>query len=126
MAPGAARWPELICAPSKAGTGGRGAGEHALRVAQQDLGIGADIDDERQFGLRAGGLGQRDGGGVGAHMARDAGQEVDARGGRDPGEVEIPRVERDAVGGGERERAPGPVPPGRCRAAGGASPGCRR
>jgi hypothetical protein len=27
------------------GTGGGGAGEHALGVAQQDLGIGADIDD---------------------------------------------------------------------------------
>jgi hypothetical protein len=37
-------------------------------------------------------------------MTRDTGQKVDARRGRDPGEVEVPRIERDTVGGGERER----------------------
>jgi hypothetical protein len=37
-------------------------------------------------------------------MTRDTGQKVDARRGRDPGKVEIPRIERDTVGGGERER----------------------
>jgi hypothetical protein len=84
--------------------GGRGAGEHALGVAQQDLGIGADIDDSVSSVWRAGRLGQRDGGGVGADMARDAGQQVDPRAvGATPARSRSRASSVTAVGGGQRE-----------------------
>ena len=102
MAPGAARWPEEICAPSKAGPGGRGAGEDAVAVAEQDLGVGADVDDEHQLVGELRRLGEGDRGGVGADVAGDAGQEVDAaRPGAGGARSPRPRLQR--VGGGQRE-----------------------
>ena len=47
MAPGAARWPPLIWAPSKAGPVGLDAASSRSPVAQHDLGVRADVDDER-------------------------------------------------------------------------------
>ena len=63
--------------------GRRGAGEQAFPIAQHDLGIGADIDEQRQLVLQVRPLGEHDAGGVGADMAGDAGQDVDIAAGRD-------------------------------------------
>ena len=60
------------------GAGGGGAGEDAGPVAEQDLGVGADVDDEHEVVGAVGGLGEGDRGGVGADVAGDAGQDVDA------------------------------------------------
>ena len=49
IAPGAARWPEEICAPSKAGPVGEEQAQNAAAIAQQDLGVGADVDKQRQI-----------------------------------------------------------------------------
>ena len=81
MAPGAARWPALIWAPSKAGPVGDEQASTRLGVAQEQFGIGADIDDQHQIVGFARLFAQRHGGGIGADMAGDAGQDVDARAG---------------------------------------------
>ena len=47
MAPGAARWPELIWAPSNAGPVGLLARQQPVAVAEDDLGVRADVDDQR-------------------------------------------------------------------------------
>ena len=47
IAPGAARWPPLIWAPSKAGPVGLEAASSRSLVAEHDLGVGADVDDQR-------------------------------------------------------------------------------
>ena len=47
IAPGAARWPALIWAPSNAGPVGTAGGEQPVAVAEHDLGVRADVDDER-------------------------------------------------------------------------------
>ena len=78
MAPGAARWPQQICAPSKAGPVGLEQASSLFAVAEHDLGIGADIDQQRQLVRQVGALRQDDAGGVGADMAGDAGQHIDA------------------------------------------------
>ena len=49
IAPGAARWPQAICAPSNAGPVGLRAGEQPLAVAEHDLGVGADVDEQRDL-----------------------------------------------------------------------------
>ena len=102
MAPGAARWPEEILGALEGGAGRRGAGEDAVAVAEQDLGVGADVDDEHQLVGLVRGLGEGDGGGVGADVAGDAGQDVDA-GVRVQAELDLGRPEHQARGGGERE-----------------------
>ena len=83
--------------------GGRGTGEHAGLVAQEDLGIGAHVHDQHEVvgGLRF--FRQRHGGGIRADMARDAGQDVDLRRGRDAGQPDFGRAEAQAARGGERE-----------------------
>ena len=53
MAPGAARWPPLIWAPSKAGPVGRRGGEQPVAVAEHDLGVRADVDDQASTSLAA-------------------------------------------------------------------------
>ena len=55
----------------------RGGGEQPVAVAQHDLGIGADIDDQRHLVGLVRRLGQDDAGGIGADMAGDAGQHED-------------------------------------------------
>ena len=83
IAPGAARWPQEICAPFEGGAGRRGAGEQPLAVAEHDFRIGADVDQEPQFVAEIGRLGEHDAGRVGADMAGDAGQRIDKGAGRD-------------------------------------------
>ena len=85
------------------GAGGRGAGEQPVLVAKLDLGIGADIDDQHQILGFVGRLGEGDGGGVGADMARDAGQDIGA-GRRVQGEIQIRGAQVERVRRGERER----------------------
>ena len=46
IAPGAARWPQEICAPSKAGPVGEEQASRPLAVAEHDFRIGADVDDQ--------------------------------------------------------------------------------
>ena len=74
IAPGAARWPQEICAPSKAGPVGEEQASRPLAIAEQDLGVGADVGDQRQFVAQIRPLGERDAGRVRADMAGDAGQ----------------------------------------------------
>ena len=103
IAPGAARWPEEICAPSKAGPVGEEQASTLLAVAEQDLGVGADVDDQHQLVRLVRRLGERHGGGVGADVAGDAGQDVDA-GVRVQAELDLLGPEVQRVGGGQRER----------------------
>ena len=90
MAPGAARWPEEICAPSKAGPVGEEQASRRCAVAEHDLGIGADIDEERELVAGIGRLGEDHAGGVGADMAGDAAAAC-GRGARRDGEAEVAR-----------------------------------
>ena len=57
IAPGAARWPPLICAPSNAGPVGLEAASSRSLVAEHDLGVRADVDgqahDLRRWGCSA-------------------------------------------------------------------------
>ena len=84
--------------------GRRRGGEQALAVAEHDLGIGADVDDQRHLVGEVRRLGQDHAGGVGADMAGDAGQHVDPGVGMHASEVELARPERHRLVGGERER----------------------
>ena len=102
MAPGAARWPPEISAPSKAGPVGEEAATSRVAVAEHDLGIGADIDEQRDLVPAMRAFRQRRAGRVGADMAGDAGQGVDARALVD-WQAEIAGAEVQRVGDGERE-----------------------
>ena len=73
-----------------------------LVVAEEDLGVGADVDHEHQLVGELRALGEGDGGGVGADVAGDAGQEVDA-GVLVQAELDLLGPEVERVGGGERE-----------------------
>ena len=46
IAPAVARWPQLICAPSKAGPVGLDAANTGVAVAEHDLGVRADVDEQ--------------------------------------------------------------------------------
>ena len=83
IAPGAARWPQEICAPSKAGPVGEEQARRRSPVAEQNLGVGADVGDQRQFVAQIGRLGERDAGRVGADVAGDAWQRIDMGAWRD-------------------------------------------
>ena len=83
IAPGAARWPQEICAPFEGRAGRRGAGEQPLAIAEHDFGVGSDIDEKREFVPEIRPLGEHDAGRVGADMAGDAGQRIDERARRD-------------------------------------------
>ena len=48
IAPSAARMPQRICAASNAGPAGRGGGDDAVLVAERDLGVRADVDEQPQ------------------------------------------------------------------------------
>ena len=79
IAPGAARWPQLICAPSNAGPVGLEQATQAVAVAEHDLGVGAHIDQQGHFRGEIRPLGEHHARRVGADVAGDAGQHVDAR-----------------------------------------------
>ena len=63
--------------------GRRRGGEQPLAIAEHDLGVGADIDDQPELVAKMRRLGQHDAGRVRADMAGDAGQRVDNGAGRD-------------------------------------------
>ncbi len=102
IAPGAARWPQEICAPSKAGPVGEDAAMQPLSIAEHDLRVGADVDDQPEFIGEIGRLRQHDAGRVGADMAGDAGQGVDHGAGGD-GEAEVARFRFARAVDGERK-----------------------
>ena len=78
--------------------GRRRAGEQPLAVAEHDLGVGADIDEERDaIAAAVRRLGEHHAGSVGADMAGDAGQRIDEGAGRD-GEAEVARGHAQARG----------------------------
>src|SRR5271166_3499781 len=80
IAPGAARWPEEICAPSKAGPDG---------------------DEEPQFVAEIRRLGQHDASRVGADVAGDAGERIDESAGRN---VEPDFARPRLIGAVDRQR----------------------
>ena len=79
IAPGAARWPDGDFGALEGRAGRRGGGNDAVAVAEHDLGIGADIDQQHHLVLAMRAFRQRRAGGVRADMAGDAGQRVEPR-----------------------------------------------
>ena len=75
------------------GPGGARAGEQPAAVAEHDLRIGADVDEQRHRVGQIRPLGEDDAGGIGADVPRDARQHVDARVAVN-GEVDLGRPER--------------------------------
>jgi hypothetical protein len=56
--------------------GGRGGGEQAVAVAEHDLGVGADVDQQLDGVAPVRALRQGGGGGIGSHVTGDAGKGV--------------------------------------------------
>ena len=79
MAPAVARWPQLSWAPSNAGPVGLDAANWRLGVAEHDLGVGADVDEQLHGGRAMRALGEDDRGGVGADVTGDARRQVHRR-----------------------------------------------
>ena len=84
------------------GAGRRGRGQQPRAVAEHDLGIGADIDDQHRLVRPVRGFGKDHARRIGADVARDAGQDVDARTRIDV-EVDVARRQGKPAGGRERE-----------------------
>ena len=96
IAPGAARWPQLICAPSKAGPVGLEQASSRSRLPSTISALVPTSTSSVISSVEVRPLGQDHAGGVGADVAGDAGQDVDAR----------VRVQRDAeLGGRDRHGA---------------------
>ena len=87
----------------ESGAGGAGASEQALVVAQDNFGVGADVDQQRDLVGQVGSLGEQDARGVGADMAGDAWQHIDARVAVDR-KVDLDRPQRERAVGRQRER----------------------
>ena len=85
------------------GSGGTRAGEEPAAIAEDDLRIGADVDEQRHRVGQIRPFGEDDAGGVGADVPGDARQHVDARVAVN-GEVDLGRPKRQRGIGGERER----------------------
>ena len=102
MAPGAARWPEEICAPSKAGPVGEEQARTRSRLPSRISALVPTSTTSISSSERLRALGEGDGGGVGADVAGDAGQDVDA-GVLVQAELDLLGPEVERVGGGERE-----------------------
>ena len=83
--------------------GRRGAGDEAAPVAEHQLGVGADIDEQRQFVAQIRPFGEHHAGRIGADMAGDAGQAIDEGAGRDV-KVEFARARLEGAVEGQRER----------------------
>jgi hypothetical protein len=74
IAPGAARWPLRSARPRRPGRSARSRRAGAP-VAEHDLGVGADVDEQGDLVRRCGALGQdHAAGAIGADVAGDAGQ----------------------------------------------------
>ena len=102
MAPGAARWPEEICAPSKAGPVGEEQARTRVALPSRISALVPTSTTSISSSESCGDLGEGDRGGVGADVAGDAGQEVDA-GVLVQAELDLLGPEVERVGGGERE-----------------------
>ena len=79
------------------------AAQHPAPVAQDDLGIGADVDDQHELVAGVRGLGQLHGDVVGADVAGDAGQHVHTRR-RVQAQTQLARLEVDRLAHRQRER----------------------
>ena len=79
IAPGAARCPPEICAPSNAGPVGRGGSEQPLPRAQHDLRVRADVHQQRDLVGEIGRFREDRAGRVRANVPGDARQDVDPR-----------------------------------------------
>ena len=99
---GAARWPAVDLRALEGRARGRGRGQQALPVAEHDLGIGADVDDQHRFVRAVRRFGEHDARRVGPHVARDAGQHVDPATGVDV-EVDVACLQVEPVRPRERE-----------------------
>ena len=83
--------------------GGRGTGQQSLAVAQNDFGIGADVDDKGQRVGLIGRFGQGDGGRIRPDMARYARQDIDARAIGNRGQTYVRSRQSQRVRRGQRE-----------------------
>ena len=84
------------------GTGRRRRRQQPVAIAQHDLGVGADIDDQGHLVGEMRRLGQDHAGCIGADMARDAGQHEDTRVRMDF-EIDLGGPDRDRPIGRERK-----------------------
>ena len=75
-----------------------------MAVAEHDFGIGADIDQQHHLILAMRPLGERGGGGIGADVASDAGQHVDA-GACIHRQADLGRFQMHSTGDGKCERS---------------------
>ena len=80
-------------------------GQQALAVAEHDLGVRADVDDEVHLVAEVRSLGEDDARGVGTDVARDAGQDVRPRAAVH-GEAEVASGQPHRLVDGQRERRP--------------------
>ena len=103
IAPGAARCPQEICAPSNAGPVGLEAASRRSRLPSTISAFVPDVDEEAHLVGEVRRLGEDDAGGVRADVAGDARQDVRARAGVH-GEAELARGQPDGLVDGERER----------------------
>ena len=84
-------------------TGRAGAGQHALVVAEDDLGVGTDVNQQADLIGKVGALSQYHAGSIGTNMPGDARQHVN------PGiamyqEINLHRPQRDGPISGQRKR----------------------
>ena len=107
MAPGAARWPDGDFGALEGRAGRRGGRDDARAVAEHDLGIGADIDQQHHLVLAVRAFRQRRAGGIGADMAGDAGQHVEPRA---PVDVDVDLVRPDTAARRRRRARTGAWP----------------
>ena len=84
-------------------TGRAGCRQQPAGVAEHDLGVRADVHDERHLLRAVGRLGQHHAGGVGAHVAGDAGQHVQPRAGVDRLQPDVAGAGVDGTVGGQGE-----------------------
>ena len=103
MAPGGGALAAADLRAFERGTGGTRAREEAAAVAEDDLGVGADVDQQRHRIRQIGPLGQHHARGIRADVPGDARQHVDACVPVN-GEVDLGRPEGQRGIGRERER----------------------
>jgi hypothetical protein len=81
----------------KGRAGRAGTGQDPRPVAQKDLGIGADVDDQHHVLRLAGFFGQRHRRRISADMARDARQDIDPRAWVQRRKINLARIDGQAV-----------------------------
>ena len=104
IAPGAARWPRADLGALEGRPGRARGGQQPVAVAQDDLGVRADVDDQLTAARTGSGASARiTAGRVGADVAGDARQDVDPGARVDP-QAELGRRQAHRPVGGQRER----------------------